>query len=134
MNSESPIWFPEPLFVDDTYGDRAEHTLDWLARSTVPRATACRHFLTEHISKLPVQNQSDLVHDLRPKWHSTFFELIVARILQELGASIVVEAMNPDGRRPDFNAQFPDAAVTVEAKAPIFNAGTGDELKNRIPL
>lgn len=31
-------------------------------------------------------------------------------------------------------AQCPDGAVTVEAKAPIFNAATDDELKNRIPL
>ena len=134
MNREPPIWFSEPLLLDDTYRDRAEHALDWLARSTVPRATACRRFLNEHISKLPVQNQSNLVHDLREKWHSTFFELIVARILQELGASIIVEAINPDGRRPDFLAQCPDGAVTVEAKAPIFNAATDDELKNRIPL
>ena len=134
MNRESSIWFPEPLLLDDTFGDRAEHTLDWLARSTVPRAKACRRFLNEHIAKLPALSQSNFVHDLREKWHSTFFELIVARILQELGASIVVEANNPDGRRPDFRAQFPDAAVTVEAKAPIFDAATGDELKNRIPL
>ena len=135
MNHESaPIWFPEPLLLDDTYGRRSEETLDWLARSTVARAKACRRFLNEHIAKLPVHNQSKLVHDLREKWHSTFFELIVARILQELGASIVVEAINPDGRRPDFKAQFPDATVTVEAKAPIFNAATGEELRNRIPL
>jgi hypothetical protein len=134
MNRESSIWFPEPLLVDDTYQDRAEHTLDWLARSTVPRAKACRRFLNEHIAKLPVLNQSNIVHDLRAKWHSTFVELIVARILQELGASIVIETANPDGRRPDFRAQFPDASVTVEAKAPIFDAATGDELKNRVPL
>lgn len=134
MNGESPIWFPEPLLLDDTYQDRAEHALDWLARSTVPRAKACRRFLNENIAKLPASNQSNFVHDLREKWHSTFFELIVARILQELGASIVIEDRNPDGRRPDFRAQFPDAAITVEAKAPIFDAATGAELKNRVPL
>jgi hypothetical protein len=134
MNGESPIWFPEPLLLDDTYQERAEHAVDWLARSTVPRAKACRRFLNEHIAKLPVLNQSNFVHDLREKWHSTFFELIVARILQELGASITIEDINPDGRRPDFRVQFPDAAVTVEAKAPIFDAATGDEPKNRIPL
>jgi hypothetical protein len=71
---------------------------------------------------------------LRYKWHSTFFELIVARLLQELGASLVFERDNREGRRPDFTAHFPDGTVVVEAKAPVFNAAAGEELKNQVPL
>lgn len=129
-----PTLFPEPVLPDDTYANRGEHTLDWLARSTVPRAKACRRFLNQHISHLPLSNQNKFVHDLRERWQSAFFELMVARILQELGGNIVIEASNSDGRRPDFIAQFLDVAVTVEAKAPIFNGAVGEELKNRIPL
>lgn len=128
------MWFLEPSTQDDTCANRAEHTLDWLARSTSARAKECRRFLNEHISKMPEQNRNSFVRDLREKWQSTFFELITARILQELGASIVLEAANPDGKRPDFKAQFLDAPVIVEAKSPVFNSETGEELKQRIPL
>lgn len=128
------VWFPEPAGSDETYAYRSEHTLDWLARSINARATDCRRFLNEHISKLPIENQAHFVHDLRAKWHSTFFELIVARLLQELGASIAIEMTNTDRRRPDFMARFPDLAITVEAKAPVFHATTGEQLKHQIPL
>jgi hypothetical protein len=115
---------PEPSIPDDTYARRGEHTLDWLSRSTLVRAKECRRFLNEHLSKLPVSNQSKIFHDLRYKWHSTFFELIVARLLQELGGTLVFENNNRDGKCPDFNTRFPDATIIVEAKAPIFNKTT----------
>jgi hypothetical protein len=67
--------------------------------------------LNEHLSKLPAGTQSKMLHDLRYTWHSTFFELIVARLLQELGASLVFEGSNREGRRPDFTAQFSDVAI-----------------------
>jgi len=127
-------WFPEPPSTDDTFARRGEQTLEWLTRSTNTRARECRRFLNEHISKLPLRNQAKLVHDLREKWHSTFFELITARILQELGASFFIEDANPDGKQPDFRAQFQDAIVTVEATAPTFDAPTDEELRARIPL
>jgi hypothetical protein len=135
MNHHFPsTWLPEPSVPDDTYAHRGEHALDWLSRSTIARAKECRRFLNEHLSKLPAENQSSILHDLRHKWHSTFFELIVACLLQELGASLVIERGNRDGRRPDFTAQFPDGAIIVEAEAPVFNAATGEEIKNQIPL
>jgi hypothetical protein len=135
MNHNSPsTWLPEPSISDDTYARRGEHALDWLSRSTMARAKACRRFLNEHLSKLPVEHQSRILHDLRYKWHSTFFELIVARLLQELGASLVFESSNREGRRPDFTAQFLDVTIIVEAKAPIFSAAAGEQSKNQIPL
>lgn len=135
MNSDSPpTWLPEPSVPDDTYARRGEHILDWLSRSTSARAKECRRFLREHLSKLPTENQNSIFHDLRHRWYSTFFELIVARLLQELGASLIFERSNREGRRPDFTAQFPDVTIIVEAIAPVFNAATGDELRYRGPL
>jgi len=134
MTNNFHIFFPESLTRDDTYAHRGEHTLDWLARSTTVRARECRRFLNEHLSKLQAESQYSLIHDLREKWHSTFFEVLVARVLQEMGAAIAVEQPNSDGRRPDFTAQFSETTITVEAKAPVFNAAAGEALKYRIPL
>lgn len=134
MSLKSSVWFPEPSIADDTYARRTEHTIDWLSRSTSPRAKECRRFLREHIARLPLQSQEKFVDDLRQRWHPTFFELVVARILQELGATITVEGVNIDGRRPDFKALFSDSPVIVEVIAPIFNADSGDLEKARIPL
>lgn len=127
-------WLPEPSAPDPTYARREEHTLDWLARSTVQRAVECRRFLNENIVALPCEAQSLMQHALRERWNSAFFELIVARMLQELGASVMVEDTSPSGSRPDFTAQFREGKVIVEAASPIINADAGLELKNRMPL
>lgn len=58
----------------------------------------------------------------------------MARMLQELGADLAFETTNPDGKCPDFAANFPDRKIIVEAIAPTFNASVGVEAKNRIPL
>ncbi|RYZ77077.1 MAG: hypothetical protein EOP06_30695, partial [Proteobacteria bacterium] len=120
LNTSSPL-FNEPSEDDETFAQRGESTCDWLARSTIPLAVDCRRFLNEHISNLPLQNPDMFVHDLRTKWDSTFFELIVARYLQELGAKVSIENAISNGKRPDFYAQFVDAAIIVEAVAPIFD-------------
>ncbi len=127
-------WLLEPFVPDDTYARRGEHALDWLARSTLARAQACRRFLNEHLSKLPPGTQRKRLHDLRYRWHSTFFEVIVARLLQKFGASLAVEGSNREGRRPDFRAQFSDATVIVEATAPLFHSAAGEGKKDQIPL
>jgi hypothetical protein len=127
-------WFPEPFDRDETYARRGENTWEWLARSTIPRAADCRRFLNEHIAKLPSESQGRLVHELRYRWQSAFFELVTARILQELGASIALERSLRDGRRPDFTATFEDAAIVIEAKAPVINRAERDEEAARIPL
>lgn len=127
-------WLPEPSAIDDTWGHRGEQPLEWLARSTLPRAKAIRRFLNENISKLPEETQAGLIKGLQHRFKSAFFELVVARSLQILGATIKVEARQEDGRRPDFLAQFPDATIVVEAASPNFNADAGEEVKNRNPL
>jgi hypothetical protein len=128
------IWLTEPLAIDDTWARRGEQPLEWLARSTLPRAKAIRRFLNENISELPEDSQSDLVYGLRHRFKSAFFELVVARSLQFLGATITVEARQEDGRRPDFRARFPDATIVIEAASPNFNSDVGEEIKNRNPL
>ncbi len=79
-------WLPEPSIVDDSSARRGEHTLDWLARSTLPRAKACRRFLNENLAAIPQEHQPRLFHDLRVRWKSAFFELMVLRTLQLLVA------------------------------------------------
>ncbi len=132
--SPTRIWFPEPCYIDITYARRQEHTLDWLARATNLRARECRRFLNESISALPSEYQETLFNALRERWNSAFFELIVARFLQELGASISIETASSTGKRPDFVAEFSDQKIIVEAIAPIINSVAGDIAKNRTPL
>jgi hypothetical protein len=117
------IWFPEPSVEDDSIAQHNEDTYQWLSRSTSAKAKGCRRFLNENINLVPLEWQSKLHNDFRTKeWSNVFFELIVARTLQLLGASIEVEAQIAEtGKRPDFIARFPDGEVTVEATIPEIN-------------
>ena len=134
-NHPSAIWLAEPAAPDDSEGERGEHTLDWLARSTLPRAAECRRFLNENLAALSLAAQGYMRHELRVRWYSTFFELIVARCLQELGAAILMEPISAESsHRLDCTAQFADTAVLVEAVSPVFNASVGEELKRHAPL
>jgi len=112
------LWLPEPQKLDSTYRRRGEHLLDWLSRSTLPLARECRRFLNENLAALPQSSQMTMRTALAKRWHSAFFELIVARLLQELGASIVFEPANAGNKHPDFLAEFKGCNVTVEAIAP----------------
>ena len=127
-------WFPEPALEDNTYARRQEHTLDWLARSTIDRAVECRRFLNHNVARLPTDDQGRIVAALRSRWRSAFFELVVARFLQELEAAVSIELANTGGKRPDFRAEFSDGSVIVEAVAPVFNAAIGQEAKRQVPL
>jgi hypothetical protein len=133
-NEQLQEWFPAPAYTDDTYARRGEPTTLWLQRSTVARAVTCRRFLNENLSVLPRAHQSVLYQALHNRWHSAFFELIVARTLQVLGADIEVEPDSEAGTRIDFLARFPDRTVSVEAVAPVINAAAGEEAKRRKPL
>jgi hypothetical protein len=117
------VWFPEPVEADNTFAMPREGEFRWLGRSTTERAIACRRFLNENISKLPIDWQPKLYKDLRDKdWFDTFFELVVGRSLQIVGASIEVEVpIEGTNKNPDFLAQFPDGTVIVEATVPKTN-------------
>lgn len=121
-----PIWFPEPLNDDPTYARRGESTIDWLRRSTVARARDSRRFMNENVNALPAVWRPILVRDLETRWKSAFFELIVARTLQVLGASLVIEPESLSTTRIDFRATFPEGTVNVEAVA-LYSMGTWDK-------
>lgn len=106
----------------------------WVERATLHRARATRRFLNENPSALPKEHQAALYRALHDRWQSAFFEPIVARTLQVLGASIEVEPGGAEDIRIDFVANFPDSTVSVEAVAPAFNVEIGAQVKQRSPL
>jgi hypothetical protein len=134
MAEMSQEWFPEPTRADDTYLRRGEPITDWLKRSTILRARECRRFMNDNLSTLPNGHQRVLYQALHNRWHSAFFELIVARTLQVLGAEIEVEPGSEAGTRIDFLARFSEHTVSVEAVAPVFNADVGETAARRGPL
>jgi hypothetical protein len=129
-----PVWFSEPSQADDSWGRRGESMTSWVERSTLPRARATRRFLNENLSVLPTEHQAALYQALHDRWPSALFELIVARTLQVLGASIEVEPGGAQDIRIDFVATFPESTVSVEAVAPAFNVEIGEQVKQRNPL
>ncbi len=130
----SKVWFPEPDAEDEQAANRDEHPLDWLARCTNWKGKECRRFLNESLSLLPSDAVQSFETNARPRWQSARFELIVARTLQELGATLKIEEANEAGKRPDFTASFADGSVIVEAVSPIFNAHAGETVKMQKPL
>jgi len=90
--------------------------------------------LNENLAVLPNEQQAALYRALHDRWPSAFFELIVARTLQVLGASIEVEPGGAQDIRIDFVARFPESTVSVEAVAPAFNVAIGEQVKQRNPL
>lgn len=134
QNEDFPILFPEPSVVDNTYAHRAENTLEWLKRSTTSKAQGCRRFLNEHLSHLTRDDQRRFIHNLSVQWQPALFELVLIRICQELGASVVVEPRTPDGKQPDLLALFSDSKVYIEATVPVINSDAGNEVRDRIPL
>jgi hypothetical protein len=128
------IWLPEPPTVDATPAVRGEHTLDWLARSTNPKAVACRRFLNDNFRALREDHRSNFQQALRVRWRTGIFELIVARTLQVMGATIDIETATESGRSPDFRATFEDGVIIVEATAPVIDGAVGNVMKARSPL
>ncbi len=132
---ETPApWFPDPTTRDDSWAERGESPFSWASRSTVPRASASRDFLNHNLAALPSEAQATFYAALRTRWPSAFFELVVARCLQQLGASLIVEPEGISGSRIDFEARFSDATIMVEATSPITDAKIGDMLRQRNPL
>lgn len=125
---------PEPSVSDETWGRRGEQPLAWLSRSTLPRAVAARAFLNRNLAHLHEADQPKILSALRTRWQPAFFELIVARTLQLLGASISIEPESQAGPRIDFRACFDDATVNVEAVCPMTDSQAVDVVKARNPL
>jgi hypothetical protein len=90
-----------------------------------------------NLSVLPESCREGIFQHLRHKQHHKdgFFELVVARTLQELGADIECEPENPiDRSRVDYAATFADGTVFAEAVSPVLDKELGAALKRESPL
>ncbi len=120
VNKFDFAWLREPTTKDDTWARTGEGLLDFLARSTLPRAREARRFLNFNLSKLPTSWGKSHCHALETRWQSAFFEMVVARTLQAVGATVEVEVETESGTKPDFLAWFGEQAFVVEATSPEF--------------
>ena len=116
-------YFPDPDVRDDTWGADDERPVDWLQRSTLPRAKSIRDALNENLNHFEPHHAESLAEKLRGNWKAYHFELVVGRWLQELGARVEHE---PPGvgtmKRIDYRATFPtEGAVSVEAVSKEMN-------------
>jgi hypothetical protein len=130
VQTATKIWFPEPTTVDDSFARRGESWFDWLSRCTSLKGRESRRFLNHNINALPSDWQPKLFEHMRSReWHSVFFEMVVGRTLQVLGASITVEVpVASTNKQPDFTAAFRDVTVTVEATVPELNRLVGKQM------
>ena len=130
IQASPKTWLPEPLTKDDSPARDNETWFDWLSRCTSLKGRESRRFLNHNINALPSDWQPRLFEHMRTReWHSVFFEMVVGRTLQVLGASIAVEVQVKDtNKQPDFIATFADATVTVEATVPELNRFAGKQM------
>jgi hypothetical protein len=122
-------YFPEPSVRDDTWGVFGEQPVDWLMRSTLPRAASIRQAMNDNLGHFPERHSRSLARKLRTAWQSHYFELIVGRYLQEMGAAVEPEPLSSNGTRIDYRADFPDGVVSVEAISKVYNRAAAEELK-----
>lgn len=118
--------FPEPTNPHPHYGRYSEQAdqVSWLDRSTLPRAVRIRGFLNRSLGELPPEAAAALCHRLRhdPPWGRVFFELVVGRFLQVLGAGVEYQPVGAGGRNVDWRATFPSGeTILVEATSPVYN-------------
>jgi hypothetical protein len=116
VNKFNFAWLREPATNDDTWARTGEGLLDWLARSTLPRAREARRFLRFNLSILPTSWEERLCHELETRWQTAFFELVVARTLQAVGATLEVEVATASGTKPDFLACLESRASSLRPR------------------
>lgn len=130
IHASSKIWFPEPLTRDDSRARDNETWFDWLSRCTSLKGRESRRFLNHNINALPPDWRPKLFEHMQTReWHSVFFEMVVGRTMQILGASLAVEVpVTATNKQPDFIATFSDETVTVEATVPELNRLVGKQM------
>lgn len=114
--------FPEPATDDQRI--RREDEQAFLARSTRDVAIEMRRFLNANLRLLPSEVGRALCRALHGVYfRPSFFELVVARTVQVLGArALSYEAEAQTGSHPDLRATFADGALIVDATVPEFDA------------
>jgi hypothetical protein len=127
--------FPEPEAPDDTWAGEGEALAAWLRRSTLPLARDLRRFYNENLERLPAAAATSITGMLsRGLNRRAFFELLVGRFLQELGAELEYERATPRGSRPDYLARFAQNATYVEAVSPVWNEQAAADERRLAPL
>lgn len=121
------VIFPRPKADNPRLYNHTESPFQWLQESTHQRATAAREFMNRQLTLLPEWLSSRISTDLADKWRGSFFEMIVARLFQELGASLEEPTPNAEGRLADTVADFRGQRLTVEATAIDTNPGLTDD-------
>ena len=116
------VYFPEPTTPDESWPGWDETAVEWFTRSTQPRARAVREFLNRSLGCFPQKHARSLAKRLNQDWQSFFFEIVVGRYLQVLGAEVQPEPAGSNGTQVDFHAVFPDGvAVSIECVSKRFN-------------
>jgi hypothetical protein len=118
--------FPNPTTPNLAYSRYAESgdLVGFLARSTLPRSERIRAFLNRSLDELGSPARDGLCHRLHhdPPFGRVFFELVVGRFLQALGATVDYQPVGAAGRNVDWRATFPSGAlIYVEATSPAYN-------------
>jgi hypothetical protein len=133
-----PLYFPEPNVEGASWADGGENAHDWLLRSTLPRGAAIREFLNRSLSQFPPEAAASLAKRLRNDWQAHWFEIVVGRYLQVLGARVDYQPRGTNGTEIDFRATFPDGGVSIECVSKRFNkemhasVATNERLTNMI--
>ena len=137
-NGDDEPFFPEPKVPNLARGRYADsgRELDWLDRSTLPEIIRIREFLNRSLGELPPDAAANLAHRFRrdPPFARVFFELVVGRFLQVLGATVEHQPVGVGGVNVDWRATFPDGAVYVEATSPTYNQPAALEARRRVEL
>jgi len=137
-DGETPLFFPEPESPDTTApGWGAIDMPAWLGCSTLPAAHRAREFLNRSLDALPPDAAANLCRRLHgePPFGRVFFELLVGRFLQVLGAEVAHQPAGLDGKNVDWRATFPSGQVVyVEATSPDYNRLARRERARRAAL
>lgn len=129
------VAFPEPVTDDPTWARSDENTVDWLARSTLPRASGYRAFLNRNLAALRADAADRIAAKMRgADFAAAHFEMIVGRTLQLLEAKVEYEPVLPDGRQLDWLARVTDGEVVVECVCPQFDREDAAQRKLLQPL
>jgi hypothetical protein len=124
-----PVYFPEPDPPDRTRPKWGENLLDWYARSSGPEGREVRKFLNRTLAHFPEKVARSYIGKLRSDWRSHFFELVVGRYLQVLGADFVPNAPGNNGTDIDFRATFSDGVVvSIECVSKKYNQEAQQEM------
>lgn len=116
------VYFPEPATPDESAPTWDENAVDYYRRSTTAGARAVRNFLNRTLAHFPEKDARSLAAKLRQNWQSFYFEMVVGRYLQVLGAQVQPNAKGNNGTDVDYRAVFPDSVtISVECVSKRYN-------------